>query len=247
MSEQSPCVDVLLLAAGFGKRLGELTKDKPKPLVEVGGKPLIDWNLELLAHHGIEQVVINLHYLGEKIREHVGDGSSWGLSVVYSEEPVLLDTGGAIKNIEPLLKHQNLLTFNSDIILGTDFPLREVLDAHESNQPKADVTMVLRHDLRAETFGSIGITSDGRVGEFLGIPYGDATISERLMYLGVQVLSRTALNDMPKRGDVFSITQDYYPKLLSRGGVINGVIYDGLWSDCGTRERIGAAEKQLSS
>ena len=122
--------DVLLLAAGFGKRLEPLTVNTPKPLLEVGDKPLIAWNLELIARSGFSRVFINLHHLGERISEFVGDGSHWGLSVEYSKEDPILETGGAIKNIEHKLREPYLITLNSDILLGPDFSLARILEAH---------------------------------------------------------------------------------------------------------------------
>ena len=87
----------MILAAGYGKRLRPLTDHTPKPLVTIGGKPLICYHLEKIARSGIKEVVINLGHLGSKIPEALGDGSDWGLSISYSEEgPEPLETGGGM-------------------------------------------------------------------------------------------------------------------------------------------------------
>ena len=87
----------MLLAAGFGTRLRPLTESVPKPLLPLGPYPLLVWNLLLLRRHGIGDVMINLHYRGEQIRQALGDGSPWRMRLVYSHEPVLRGTGGGIK------------------------------------------------------------------------------------------------------------------------------------------------------
>ncbi|MFN2375316.1 MAG: NDP-sugar synthase, partial [Candidatus Binatia bacterium] len=89
-----PELRAMILAAGRGERLRPLTDTLPKPLVVVGGRPLIDYALDRVAAAGIRRVVINLHHLGSMIRDHVGDGSRFGLAVDYSDETVLQDTGG---------------------------------------------------------------------------------------------------------------------------------------------------------
>ena len=234
--------DVLLLAAGFGTRLRPLTDTVPKPLVEVGGKPLIDWNLELIASAGFSRVFINLHHLGGLIKEHVRDGNAWGLNVEYFEEDPILDTGGAIRNVEPAMAHDYLVTINSDILLGHDFDLRAVLDSHTAAAGgDAIATMVLRPDPDSKAYGEIGIDGTGRVCSFLGDPYGSSTVSQTLMYLGVQVLSRNVVDYMPARGSVFSITRDVYPRMLEAGEVVHSAVYTGYWNDVGTPERLAQA------
>ena len=87
----------MILAAGRGLRMGDLTKDLPKPLLILRGRPLIEWHLKKLANAGFKEVVINVSYLPNKIKDFVGDGSEWGLHVTFSEESPVLETGGGIK------------------------------------------------------------------------------------------------------------------------------------------------------
>ncbi|OVE80018.1 hypothetical protein BVY02_01625, partial [bacterium J17] len=108
-------IDVLLLAAGFGSRLRPLTENTPKPLIEVGSKTLIERHLEMLAESGVQRVIVNTHYRAEQLKKYLGDGSDWGLEIVVVHESEILDTGGAIKNILPELRFEQLLTINSDI------------------------------------------------------------------------------------------------------------------------------------
>ncbi len=111
----------MILAAGRGERLRPLTDRLPKPLVEVGGRSLIEHHLHALAAAGFQQVVINLAHLGEKIRERLGDGSAYGVEILYSPEGENgLETGGGIFQALPLLGDDPFLVVNADIY--TDFP-----------------------------------------------------------------------------------------------------------------------------
>ena len=235
--------EVLLLAAGYGKRLRPLTDRVPKPLIEVGGKALLDWNLQMIARAGFRRVFINLFYLKDQIRNFVGDGSRWALDIELVEESVLLDTGGAIKNIEPWLESDSLITVNSDILLGFDFSLREVWRAHRGHPAKPLVTMVLRPDINVEQYGAIEVDASGRVCGYLGKSFGSKTVPPPMMYTGVQVLSRDSLLSMPERGSVFSVTRDTHLKILTEGKAIASYIYYGYWSDLGTPERLVQASK----
>jgi len=112
----------MLLAAGRGERLRPLTDHTPKPLLEVRGKPLIVWHLEALARAGVREVVINLSWLGGRIRAAVGEGGRFGLTIHYSEEPAApLEAGGGIFQALPLLGAAPFLVVNSDTYTDLDF------------------------------------------------------------------------------------------------------------------------------
>jgi len=110
----------MILAAGEGLRLRPLTETVPKALVEVGGRPLIDYALNAVRHSGVEDVVINLHHLGDRIRDHVGDGRRFGLRIAYSEERTLLGSGGGIRHARHLLGTGTFVTLNADTIIDID-------------------------------------------------------------------------------------------------------------------------------
>jgi len=238
--------DVLLLAAGYGARLQPLTLTTPKPLLEVGGKPLIEWSLDHCVRAGVERVIINLFHLGGQIRDRLGDGSRFGLKIEYSSEPSLLDTGGAVKFIESRLQHEQLLVVNSDTLFGVDLSFRNLLAAHRLNPARPAVTALVRTDPDAEKYGSLTLDSTGRVSAFLGRQFSEAVPGERrVMFAGAHMLSRRALSVMPPTGTAFSITRDTWMTLLERGEPIFGLVYDGYWTDVGTPERLAAASKLL--
>lgn len=237
--------DVLIFAAGLGSRLRPLTDNIPKPLIEVGGKTLLDRNLELVAKAGFKKVIINSHYKRDLIKKHLEKSDNFGLSVKLVEEEVLLNTGGTIKNIESFLEHQNLITINSDIILGSDFSLNVLLAAHEKNATQPLATLVLREDPASKTYGEVCIDQNRRVCRFLEVSYFESLVAKCMMYTGVQVLSRRALSLMPKVGSIFSITQDFYSEQLSKGEKIFSYEYAGHWSDVGTTARLSQAKLDL--
>jgi MurNAc alpha-1-phosphate uridylyltransferase len=112
----------MILAAGYGKRLRPLTDHTPKPLLPIGGKPMIVHHLEKIADSGIKEVVINLGHLGSKIPQSLGNGSTWGLSIEYSDEgPDPLETGGGMTKALPLLGSETFLLVNGDVWTDLDF------------------------------------------------------------------------------------------------------------------------------
>ena len=114
----------MILAAGFGKRLRPLTDTTPKPLLPVGGKPLMQHHIERLAAVGITDLVINISWLAEQVEDYFGDGSDYGVAISWSREQQPLETGGGITNALPLLGDQPFLLINGDI--WTDFPLQTI-------------------------------------------------------------------------------------------------------------------------
>jgi MurNAc alpha-1-phosphate uridylyltransferase len=112
----------MILAAGYGKRLRPLTDHTPKPLLPIGGKPMIVHHLEKIADSEIKEVVINLGHLGSKIPQSLGNGSTWGLSIEYSDEgPDPLETGGGMAKALPLLGSETFLLVNGDVWTDLDF------------------------------------------------------------------------------------------------------------------------------
>ena len=238
-------VDVFILAAGLGKRLGGLSVSTPKPLVTVKGKALIDYHLERLIASGCGRVIINLHHLGEQIEQHVRERFGDQLELEFSQEPILLDTGGGIKNIEPLLRHQELLTINADTLLGSDFSFESLLSAHRQALPGVLATLTLKAVPDAKVYGELGIDARGQIGKFIGSENGLPIARRGLVYIGVQVLARKLFDRMPARGAVFSITRDIYTSEFTKGGILWSNLYDGYWTDVGTPERLEEANQNF--
>ncbi len=241
-TETSGNVHAMILAAGLGTRLRPLTDRVPKPLVEVAGRPLIEYALANVARAGIGDVVINLHHLAVAIREHLGDGSRFGLNIRYSLEDPLLGTGGGILHARELLGDSTVVTLNSDTII--DIELGEVLAFHRSR--RAAATLVLRKDPLAKQYGVIETETDGRIGTFLEHRRpGTMEPLEAFMYTGVQVLEPRVFDYMPADRP-FSVTAVTYPQMLTAGEPIYGYRFDGRWLTVGTLDEKAAAERALA-
>lgn len=214
----------MVLAAGLGTRLRPLTNDRPKALVEVGGRPVITYNLALLRHFGITDVVVNLHHHGDVLREALGDGSALGLRIAYSPEDPLLDTGGGIRHAQPLLGGDEFLVLNADTII--DLPLDRLIASHRATGAVA--TLVLRRDPEQARYGEIEVDRTQRIRRFLGRPW---VVNEPLtsyMFAGVHVVSPEIFRFMPA-GGAFSITHATYPAVLAAGAGLYGFPFAGFW------------------
>lgn len=121
----------MILAAGLGNRMRPLTLTTPKPLLEVGGKPLIVWHIEKLKRMGIDEIVINTAYLAEKLVEYLGDGSAYGVKILWSHEGEGLETAGGIINALPLLGEEPFLVVNGDVWTEIDFSILQQSEIYE--------------------------------------------------------------------------------------------------------------------
>ena len=232
----------MILAAGMGKRLLPITETLPKAMVEVGGRPLIEHSVLTLARAGITDIIINLHHLGHMIRDHLGDGSSYGVNLSYSVEDPLQGSGGGILAARHLLGTGAFVALNADTIVDID--LGRVIAFHEDN--RAAATLVLRKDPQMESYGLIRTGADGRVRRFLdtgadGHGAGSDTGLEAFMFSGVQVLGPRVFDYMPTGQAPFSITRTTYPAMLVAGERLFGYRFDGPWQTVGTHAELQAA------
>jgi len=231
----------MILAAGLGTRLRPLTDKTPKPLLPVAGLPLIGWNLLLLRQHGITDVVVNLHHLGELIERELRDGARYGVRVVYSKEPDILGTGGGIKQAESFFGDEPFLVLNGDTLLEMD--LKFVARFHREEQGLA--TMVLREDPDAEQWGAVEIDGHRRVLSIAGRGRSPDRPTLRRMFAGVHVMHPRLLRDVP-RGQPSSII-DAYVAAIERGEAVLGYDMQGYWSDVGTPERYAQAQQDAEA
>lgn len=229
----------MILAAGFGSRLRPLTDRVPKPLIAVGGHPMIAYPLAILREAGVRDVLINLHHLGGQIREALSDGARHGLSIHYSEEDPILDTGGAIQAAESFLNGDTFVVLNSDTIM--DLSLMDVVDAHRRN--KALATMVLRPDPQAQSYGVIEIDRDSRIRRFLGRPAVVPGNLTPLMFGGVHVFEPEVFSYM--RPGCFGINAETYPAMLTDGARLFGHRFDGYWRVVDTHEGLAEGRRDL--
>ena len=238
----------MILAAGLGTRLRPLTVRTPKPLIEVAGHPLIAYGIGLLRSHGIEDVVVNLHHLGEQVVRALGDGASLGVRLHYSLETALLDTGGGIRQAAPLFEQIGrergdprgpIVIANSDVI--SEIPVSDVVRMHRERG--ALVTMVLRPDPRAAGYGLFGIDEAGRIRRFLGEGSDDPSLRE-MMFASLHVIDPSVIDRMPA-GVAFGTMRDLYPTLFREGGRFEGFVYRGPWYTADTAADLAATSAAL--
>ena len=203
----------MLLAAGRGTRLGPLGLSLPKPLVPICGYPAIRFGLAACARAGLDDVVVNLHHLGDRLRQTLGDGAADGVRIRYSVEPDLLGTGGGIAQARALLGAGRVLVINGKVVADVD--LAAVLRGHVAAAGQGAIgTLVLRDDPDPRRWGAISVDATGRVVSILAarspIP-AEGPVTER-MFTGIQVLEPALLDRLsPVPCDV--IRDAYIPAL----------------------------------
>lgn len=221
----------MLLAAGLGTRLRPLTEKTPKAMLPMDGHPLIAYGLGLLQHAGIRDIVINLHYLGDHIRDYCKDGSQWGLRIRYSEEPEILGSGGGLKRAAALMKGESFVAINADTLMDID--IRAVMAAHN---PKHAGLMTLIPISPTDTYGRVARNANGHLAEFGS---GDYT------FAGVQIVTPQLIAQLPE-GECSVIEAGYKP-LISGGATVDTVIHTGYWNDIGTVERYEKTQNEIRS
>ncbi len=222
----------MILAAGRGERMRPLTDNTPKPLLKVGGKPLIVWHLENLARAGFKEIIINHAYLGEQIENFLGNGKSWHLNIQYSPEKIALETAGGIANAMPLLtengkKIEPFLVVNGDVFTEINFVnlhlaktnlAHLVLVENPPQHPNGDFAIeqgYLKNDGEKKyTFSGVGVYHPDLFSE---IPKGQ---SAKLAPLLRQAIEKNAAS---------------------------AEFFNGVWHDIGTPERLDVLDKLLKN
>ncbi|QIE57124.1 nucleotidyltransferase family protein [Pikeienuella piscinae] len=224
----------MVLAAGFGTRMGALTAEVPKPLLKVAGRALIDHALDHLAVSGVERAVVNLHYLGGKIREHLAGRTA--PQVEFSEETAILETGGGVAQALPLLGPAPFYCVNADAIWTGPAPLPPLAGAWDGGRMGALLLLVARKDAVSHSGpGDFFADSDGRLSR------RGAAESAPFVYTGAQIIAPGAFADAPE--GAFS-TNFIWDRLI-REGRLFGVVHSGGWVDVGTPEGLRLAEGML--
>jgi MurNAc alpha-1-phosphate uridylyltransferase len=215
----------MILAAGRGERLRPLTDATPKPLLDVGGKPLIEHHLERLACAGFREVVINLSHLGDKIRDTLGTGSAWGLNIHYSPEPAgALGTGGGIQKALPFLGESPFAVINGDVFSA--YPLARL------RAIKCDhAHLVLVPNPAHNPAGDFALQGG----------YVIADGSARHTFSGISVYHPRFFKTAP--GGSFSVVPMLQAAMAAQQ--VTGELYNGVWHDIGTRERLETLRDQL--
>lgn len=220
----------MILAAGLGNRMRPLTLTTPKPLLPVGGKPLIVWHIEALKAAGIEQIIINTAWLGHKLHEALGDGSAYGVQILWSDEDEPLETAGGIHKALPLLGDEPFLLVNGDIWLAYDF---QKLTHKDLGQHLAHLVLV--NNPPQHPHGDFAFCKEQPNSRVMS--EGD----EKYTFAGVSVLS-------PHLFAHLSAGKAPLAPLLRQAiaqGLVTAEHHAGAWVDVGTPERLAELDNQL--
>lgn len=183
----------MVLCAGYGTRLGDLTREIPKPMLRLGRRPMLEYILCHLKRHGFNQIGLNLHFMPDTIRGYLGDGSRWGLQIQYSHEPQLLGTAGGTKKMESFLRAGPFLVHYGDVVTNQDFTA--MLDFHRH---KGALATLLVHE-RAASNSMVQVDEEGRIERFLERP-SDAqrgSVTAKWVFSGITICEPDVLDLVP--------------------------------------------------
>ena len=225
----------MVFAAGFGTRMGDLTRDQPKPLLPIGNETLLDHTLDQVAGANIHRAVVNLHYRGDQIREHLAARAEPQIEF-SDEQPEILETGGGILKALPSLGPKPFASVNADtVFLGTN-PFEVLVDAWTD-----DIDALL---LLVPVHQTLGYT---RAGDFFLDPStriptrrGDADTAP-FVYAGAQIIAPRAFDNSPSAAFSLNVI---WNRLLA-AGQLRGVVYPDKWVDVGTPEGLDLANQAL--
>ncbi|WP_428309787.1 N-acetylmuramate alpha-1-phosphate uridylyltransferase MurU [Hydrocarboniphaga sp.] len=223
----------MILAAGRGERMRPLTDDRPKPLVTLAGRALIEHPLQALIAAGVRDFVVNLGYRGAQIRDHLGDGSSRGVRIRYSEEgDPALETGGGVHRALPLLGAAPFLLVNADVYAQIDWRALVARAATLPADTLAHLLLVPNPAFKAD--GDFSLIGDRVVDPVAGQTshtFAGISIHRPELFAGCQ----------PGRFPLLPLW-----RAASQRGQLGGEVFDGLWSDVGTPQRLAELETRLS-
>jgi len=217
-----------ILGAGLGTRLRPLTEDTPKPLLKIGGRPIITYAMEHLRAVGIKRFIVNTHHCAEKYAQVFPEGHWQGIPITFRHEPVLLDTAGGIKNIEDLItQDERIIVYNGDIV--TNLPLEPLIEKHFER--KTIVTLALRS---TGPLLNVHVDREGFVCDMRHILKNEGVKS--CQFAGIYVVEKSFLNRLTA-GKIESIVLPLLEMIKENPRSVGGVVIDdGFWHDVGTIE-----------
>ncbi|MGC9154839.1 MAG: sugar phosphate nucleotidyltransferase [Ferrimicrobium sp.] len=220
-------MQAVIIAGGEGTRLRPLTSTTPKPMLPIANKPMIGHVVELLAAHGVTDIIVTVAYLGNAIRNYLGDGAEFGVSVRYLQEETPLGTAGAVAHARHLVRG-TFLVLSGDVL--TDINLSEAIAFHQHRNAKA--TMVLTSVDAPTEFGIVATDTTGKVEQLIEKPTWGEVFTDTVN-TGIYVLEPEVLDTIPTDRPV-DFSSEVFPGLLADGEALYGYVSEGYWADVGT-------------
>jgi NDP-sugar pyrophosphorylase family protein len=227
----------IVLAAGRGTRLGRLTEDRPKALLDVAGRPLLAHVMSWLHNEGVTDVLVNLHYRPDDIPAAIGDGDAYGIRITYVHEPVTLGTAGTVRAARDWIGGEDVLVSYGDVL--TDQPIAPILDRHR--QLDADATLLVHR--RPGSNSEITVDGSGRITSFKERSGSEPTV-DHWVNSGVQVVSARLLGVIPDRIPADLPADVYEP--LARRCMFAAVPLTGWRVAVDSAERLAQAADELA-
>lgn len=226
----------MILAAGRGKRMRPLTDTVPKPLLNVGGKPLIVWHIERLVQAGIHEIIINHAWLGQQIEQSLGNGNQFGAQIQYSAETIPLETAGGIARALPFFQQQPFLVINADI--WCDWDVSDAIDQASAMQTAGLWAWLLMvNNPEHNPAGDFAIEDNGLLSCLT-----HANQHKSLTFAGIGIYT-------PRLFDALSTDQPAALAPLLRSNIaqhkVAGALHSGMWTDVGTPQRLDALNTRL--
>ena len=219
-------MQAVILAGGKATRLHPLTTNIPKPLTPMFNRPVMEYALELLAKHGVREVIVTLSCLAKDILDHFGDGSKWGVDIRYSFEETPMGTAGGVKELQPLMS-DTFLVLSGDIV--TDIDLTEAVEYHRR---KSALATILLHEAKDPTeFGVVSTDDDGRVMRFFEKPKSHEVFSHTVN-TGIYILEPEVLSSIPYDMP-YDFSRELFPRLLRNVEPVFACNPEGYWCDIG--------------
>ncbi|HXF49103.1 MAG TPA: sugar phosphate nucleotidyltransferase [Verrucomicrobiae bacterium] len=219
-------MQAVIMAGGFGTRLRPLTANRPKPMVPVGGVPLMEQVVRLLKKHGFIEAVALVFYQAEQIKEYFKDGKRFGLKMAYQMAEADYGTAGSVKNAANLIKG-DFLVISADVL--TDIDLTTAVKFHENK--KASATIVLSRQENPLSYGIVLTDETGKITRFLEKPSWGQVFSDTVN-TGIYVLNHEVLDKIPDQQE-FDFSQNLFPKMLADKEPLFGYVAKGYWKDVG--------------
>ena len=220
----------MIFAAGLGTRMGELTRDRPKGLIEVAGRPLVDHALELVREAGVPRVVVNTHAHAAMMQAHLAAAAP---EAVVSHEPELLETGGGLRRAVPLLGDSPVFTLNADMVWSGANPLRTLAAAWDGARMDALLCLVPREAAMGHAGPGDFFRAEGGLLRRRG-----AAEAADLVFAGAQIIDTRLLAEVPEGAFSLNVVWD---RMLAAGRLY-GVVHTGGWADVGTPAGLARAE-----